>query len=107
MMMMLCTDITSLNSGPTFDTLVRSRTNPGARFQRVAIPMLADLRFTLPWGFILSRINYCHALLQCSPAVHPAKLGLVQSIADRIVLQVPRWSDSRPLLHQLHWLPVR
>jgi len=35
------------------------------------------------------------------------KLQRVQNTAARIVLQAPRQSPSRPLLEQLHWLPVR
>ena len=33
--------------------------------------------------------------------------GLVQNNAARIVLQVPRRFHTKPLLHQLHWLPVQ
>ena len=57
-------------------------------------------------SLILSRVDYCNALLHGAPTISIQKLEHVQSIATRIVLQVPRQSDSTPLLCQLHWLPV-
>ena len=35
------------------------------------------------------------------------KLQRVQNNADRTVLQASRRSHAKPLLHQLHWLPVQ
>ena len=66
-----------------------------------------DLAQTLACSLILSRIDYCNALLHGAPASSIQKLEHVQSIAARIVLQVPRRSDSTPLLCQLQWLPVQ
>jgi len=63
---------------------------------------------TLACSLILSRVDYCNALLRGAPASSIQKLERVQSsIAARIVLQAPRRSDSTLLLRQLHWLPVR
>jgi len=67
-----------------------------------------DRSQTLASSLILSRIDYCNALLHGAPASNiRKKLERVQSIATRIVLQAPRRSDSKRLLRQLHWLPVR
>ena len=56
---------------------------------------------------ILSRLDYCNAVLHWAPASSIQKLQRVQNTAARVVLQVPRRSSAPPLLEQLHWLPVR
>jgi len=56
---------------------------------------------------IISRLDYCNAVLHCAPDSSIQKLQLIQNTAARIVLQAPRQSPSRPLLERLHWLPVR
>jgi len=63
-----------------------------------------DSAQTLACSPILSRIDYCNALLHGTPAAMIRKLQQVQNNAARIVLQAPRWSDAKPLLHRLHWL---
>ena len=49
---------------------------------------------------ILSRIDYCNAVLHGTPTYTIRKLQCVQNNAARIVLQAPRRS------HTLHWLPI-
>jgi len=56
---------------------------------------------------ILSRIDYCNALLYGAPTATIQKLQRVQNnYAALIVLQMPRRSHAKPLLHSLHWLPI-
>ena len=64
-----------------------------------------DLAQTLACSLILSRIDCCNALLHGTPAVMIHKLHWVQNNTARIVFQAPRWSDAKPLLCRLHWLP--
>ena len=65
-----------------------------------------ELAQTLACSLILSRIDYCNAVLHGAPTGTVPKLQRVQNNAARIVLQAPR-RFHKPLLHQLHWLPVQ
>jgi hypothetical protein len=69
--------------------------------------LTTELAITLTCSMILSRLDYCNAVLHGAPIGTIQKLQRVQNTAARVVLQAPRWSPSQPLLEQLHWLPVR
>jgi len=59
-----------------------------------------DLAQTLACSLILSRIDYCNAVLHGAPSGTIHKLQRVQNNAARIGHQ------AYPLLMELHWLPV-
>jgi len=65
-----------------------------------------ELAQTLACSLILTRIDYCNALLHGAPTGTITKLQRVQNNAARVVLQAPRRSHAKPLLRTLHWLPV-
>jgi len=90
----------------TFDKhvsgVVRSCNYHACAIRHIHHLISTDLAQTLACSLILSRIDYCNALLHGAPVSSIKKLECVQSIADRIVVQAPRQSDFTPLRFQLH-----
>ena len=62
---------------------------------------------TLIHAFVSSRVDYCNSLLYGLPAYQLNKLQRVQNAAARLILQESRYCHVRPLLYNLHWLPVK
>ena len=69
--------------------------------------LTTELAQTLACSLILSRIDYCNAVLHGAPSYSIKKLQRVQNNAGRIVLEAPRRSHASSLLRALHWLPVQ
>jgi hypothetical protein len=61
---------------------------------------------TLVTSCILSRIDYCNALLVGSPSSVTQPLQTVQNAAARLIFRSKKRQHITPLLHKLHWLPV-
>jgi len=66
-----------------------------------------DLAQTLAFSLILTRLDYCNSVLYGAPVSSIQKLQRVQNNTTRIVFQAPRRSHAKPLMRQLHWLPVQ
>ena len=58
-------------------------------------------------AFITSRLDYCNSLLYAIPAIDLNKLQRVQNTAARLIRNVPCWEHITPVLHSLHWLPIK
>jgi len=69
--------------------------------------LTTQLAQMLACSLILSRLDYYNAVLHGIRSGNIQKLQHVQNSAAWIVLQVPRRSLTKPLLRQLHWLPVQ
>ena len=55
---------------------------------------------------VVSRLDYCNALLAGLPACATKPLQLVQNAAARLISNLPRSAHVTPLLIELHWLPI-
>ena len=62
---------------------------------------------TLIHAFVSSRVDYCNSLLYGLPAYQLNKLQRVQNAAARLIFQESKYCHVRPLLYNLHWLPVK
>ena len=66
-----------------------------------------DVAQTVACSIVASRLDYCNVLLSGAPAAIFDKLQHAQNNLARVVCQSRGRNDTRPLLHSLHWLPVR
>ncbi|KAL2092511.1 hypothetical protein ACEWY4_012309 [Coilia grayii] len=57
-------------------------------------------------AMVISRLDYCNALLVGLPACAIKPLQMVQNAAARLVFHQPKRSHVTPLFINLHWLPV-
>ena len=62
---------------------------------------------TLACSLILSRLDYCNAVLYGCKAGSIGRLQHVQNYAARVVTQSNQYTPSQPLLQSLPWLPVQ
>ena len=61
---------------------------------------------TLVSTLILSRLDYCNALLSGCPKHLTDRLQHVQNAAARLVCKAKKFDHVQPLLRKLHWLPI-
>ena len=61
----------------------------------------------LTHAFISSRLDSCNALLYGLPDLQLRKVQRVQNAAARMVARVKKQEHITPVLHKLHWLPVK
>ena len=68
--------------------------------------LTTDAAAKLVTSLVLSRLDYCNALLSGLPASSIQSLQRVQNSAARLVLRRKKSDHVTPLLQSLHWLPV-
>jgi hypothetical protein len=69
--------------------------------------LTVDATKRLMSAFVLSRMDYCNSLFVGLPNTLLDKLQRAQNNAARIVLRKRKVDHAKPLLRELHWLPVR
>ncbi len=57
-------------------------------------------------ALVLSRLDYCTALLAGLPASSIRPLQLIQNAAARLIFNEPKRTHVTPLFINLHWLPI-
>ncbi len=57
-------------------------------------------------GLVISRLDYCNALLAGLPSNTIRPLQMIQNAAARLVFNEPKRAHVTPLFISLHWLPV-
>ncbi|XP_046551047.1 uncharacterized protein LOC124260773 [Haliotis rubra] len=58
-------------------------------------------------AFIMPRLDYCNSLLFGTSEHLLGKLQRVQNTAVRVIARHQKYDHITPVLHSLHWLPVR
>ncbi|KAK2185440.1 hypothetical protein NP493_236g02005 [Ridgeia piscesae] len=57
-------------------------------------------------AIIISRLDYCNALLYGTSAVNIARLQRIHNTAAGLIMRSPCSDSATPLLRELHWLPI-
>ncbi len=57
-------------------------------------------------ALVISRLDYCNALLAGLPSSTIKPLQIIQNAAARLVFNEPKRAHVTPLFISLHWLPV-
>jgi len=77
------------------------------RLQQVYRLLGRDVTMRLVSAFVLSRLDYCNAVLAGLPKSTTAPLQRAQNAAARLVTGIGLRDHVTPALQQLHWLPVQ
>ena len=74
--------------------------------RRIRKYLLFEAAKSLVQAFVISKIDYCSAILYGLPAVHVNRLQRVKNAVARLLTNTPRYDHITPMMINLHWLPV-
>ena len=77
------------------------------RLRKVRSILGAEITAGLVSAFILSRLDYCNAVLAHLPVSTVAPLQHVQNAAAGLTKDLRSWDQVTPALRDLHWLLIR
>ena len=96
-----------LSLGPHVSAVCRSGYYQLRQLRPVINLLSQDASKMLVHAFISSRLDYCNSLLHGITDGLLQRLQSVQNAAARLVTGARRRDHITPVLHELHWLPVR
>src|ERR1043165_2742031 len=62
---------------------------------------------TVACSIVSTRLDYCNSLLYGTSHKNIQRLQRVQNTLARVVTSTRKYDHIKPVLHELHWLPVR
>ena len=97
----------SMSMSCQIDQLCKSLTFQLRKISSIRHYLTVEVTKTLVTSLILSRLDYCNSLLVGARSKDICRLQSIQNNAARLILKKKRLAHSRPLLYELHWLPVK
>ena len=95
-----------LTMRPHILNVVRAANLELRRISSIRHLLTTEATITLVSALVLSRLDYCNALLSGCPHALISQLQRVQNNAARLVLKLRKSEPISPHLASLHWLPV-
>ena len=97
----------NLNMEPQINSLCKQMFCELRRIGQISHLLDMNSVKTLISAFLFSRLDYCNSLLVNLSDKMIEKLQRFQNRAARLVLRRSTFDHVTPMLHELHWLPVR
>lgn len=97
----------TLSMQPHISSLTRTCFFHLRRIATIRRHLSLDACVKLVVSLIFSRLDYCNSLLSGVPSSSLHSLQRIQNSAARLVLRRKKSDHITPLLHSLHWLPIK
>ena len=69
--------------------------------------LTTDATRSLVNALVTSRMDYCNSLLSGVASTQLQRIQSVQNYAARVIARIGKFDHVSPVLHALHWLPVK
>ena len=98
---------THFNMTAQVNAVIRSCSHHIRQIGRIRKYISTEACHSAVQSLVVSRLDYCNALLTGLPHCQMQRLQRLQNRAARLVTLSRKFSHVTPLLKELHWLPVR